>query len=122
MELFIDRITKQYGKKLAVDRFSIKLHRGVYGLLGPNGSGKTTLMRIMADILRPTSGEITLDGVDIARLDEEYRNLLGYLPQNFGYYRDFTATDFLMYLACVKGIDKKQAKQKSAELLVRGRR
>jgi ABC-2 type transport system ATP-binding protein len=117
MELFIDRVTKQYGKKLAVDRFTLKLHKGVYGLLGPNGSGKTTLMRMMADILRPTSGEITLDGVDIRRLDEAYRDILGYLPQDFGYYRDFTTTDYLMYLSAIKGLEKGRAKRRTAELL-----
>ncbi|MDR3269932.1 MAG: ABC transporter ATP-binding protein [Peptococcaceae bacterium] len=117
MELFIDRLTKQYGKKLAVDCFSLKLGKGVYGLLGPNGSGKTTLMRMMADVLRPTSGEITLDGVDIRKLDEAYRDILGYLPQDFGYYRDFTATDYLMYLSAIKGLEKSRAKQRTAELL-----
>ena len=117
MELFIDRLTKQYGKKLAVDRFTLKLQKGVYGLLGPNGSGKTTLMRMMADVLRPTTGEITLDGVDIRKLDEAYRDKIGYLPQDFGYYRDFTATDFLMYLSAVKGLEKSSAKNRSRELL-----
>jgi ABC-2 type transport system ATP-binding protein len=117
MELFIDRLTKQYGKKLAVDRFTIKLNKGVYGLLGPNGSGKTTLMRMMADVLRPTSGEITLDGVDIRRLDEEYRDILGYLPQDFGYYRDFTTTDYLMYLSAIKGLEKNRAIHRTRELL-----
>jgi ABC-2 type transport system ATP-binding protein len=117
MELFIDRLTKQYGKKLAVDRFSLQLHKGVYGLIGPNGSGKTTLMRMIADVLRPTSGEITLDGVDIRKLDEAYRDKLGYLPQDFGYYRNFSATDFLMYLAAIKGLEKNSAKSRSRELL-----
>jgi ABC-2 type transport system ATP-binding protein len=117
MELLIDRLTKQYGKKLAVDRFTLKLNKGVYGLLGPNGSGKTTLMRMVADILRPTSGEITLDGVDIYRMDEAYRDILGYLPQDIGYYRDFTAIDYLMYLSAVKGLEKGRAKWRTRELL-----
>jgi ABC-2 type transport system ATP-binding protein len=117
MELFIDRLTRQYGKKLAVDRFTLKLGKGVYGLLGPNGSGKTTLMRMLADILRPTSGEITLDGVDIHKLDEAYRDILGYLPQDVGYYRDFTATDYLMYLSAAKGLEKGRAKRRTRELL-----
>ena len=118
MELFIDRLTKQYGKKLAVDRFTLKLNKGVYVLLGPNGSGKTTLMRMAADILRPTAGEITLDGTNIRTLDESYRSRIGYLPQDFGYYRDFTASDFLMYLSALKGLDKKTAKARSSELLI----
>ncbi|MDL2218282.1 ABC transporter ATP-binding protein [Christensenellaceae bacterium OttesenSCG-928-M15] len=117
MELCIDRITKQYGEKNAVDRFSLTMRKGVYGLLGPNGAGKTTLMRMLAGVLSPTSGEIALGGVGIRKLDESYRDLLGYLPQDFGYYRDFTANDFLLYLSALKGIEKRRAKQKSAELL-----
>ncbi|MDL2318823.1 ABC transporter ATP-binding protein [Eubacteriales bacterium OttesenSCG-928-A19] len=117
MELCIDRITKQYGEKNAVDSFSLTMRKGVYGLLGPNGAGKTTLMRMLAGVLRPTSGDIALDGVGIRKLDEAYRDLLGYLPQDFGYYRDFTANDFLLYLSALKGIEKRRAKRKSAELL-----
>ncbi|MCL1964482.1 MAG: ABC transporter ATP-binding protein [Firmicutes bacterium] len=117
MELFIDRLTKQYGAKLAVDRFTLKLSKGIYGLLGPNGSGKTTLLRMIADVLRPTSGEITVDGVDIRRLDEAYRDVLGYLPQDFGYYRDFTAIDYLMYLSAVKGLKKNRAEHQTKKLL-----
>lgn len=117
MELCIDRVTKQYGKKIAVDRFSLNMGKGIYGLLGPNGAGKTTLMRMLVDILRPTSGEITWDGVNIHQLNEDYRDIIGYLPQDFGYYRDFTATDFLLYLAALKGIEKGTAKQKVPELL-----
>ncbi len=117
MELCIDRVSKLYGKKLAVDRFSATLTKGVYGLLGPNGSGKTTLMRMLADVMQPSSGEIAFNGADIHKLDEDYRDILGYLPQNFGYYRDFTATDFLLYLSAIKGIEKSAAKKKSAELL-----
>ena len=117
MELCIDRLTKQYGKKIAVDRVSLNMTNGVYGLLGPNGSGKTTLMRMLADVLRPTSGEIAWNGTDILKLNEDYRDIIGYLPQDFGYYRDFTAIDFLLYLASIKGINKTDAKQKAAELL-----
>lgn len=117
MELCIDRLTKRYGTKIAVDRFTTTLTSGVYGLLGANGSGKTTLMRMMADVLTPTSGDITLDGVSIYDLDEEYRDLIGYLPQNFGYYKNFSAMDFLLYLAAVKGLDKRTAKEKSMNLL-----
>lgn len=117
MELRIDRVTKQYGKKIAVERLSVTLHSGVYGLLGANGAGKTTLMRMLADLLQPTAGDITLDGVSIYELGEEYRDLLGYLPQNFGFYPDFTAQDFMHYLAAVKGIEKRAAKEKTKELL-----
>lgn len=117
MELSIHKLSKHYGKKVAVDEISITLKRGVYGLLGPNGSGKTTLIRMLADVLRPTSGNITLDGIDIYKLDEEYRSVLGYLPQNFGYYKNFKAIDFLMYLSALKGIEKNLARNKSEELL-----
>ncbi|MBQ5671491.1 MAG: ABC transporter ATP-binding protein [Oscillospiraceae bacterium] len=115
MELTIDRVTKQYKNRIAVDRVSAKLHQGVYGLLGANGAGKTTLMRMLCGILTPTSGTITFDGIDVSR--EEYRSILGYLPQDFGYYPEFTAMDFLLYLAALKGIPKAQAKRRAAELL-----
>ncbi len=115
MELVIDRVTKQYQNKIAVDRISLNLHPGVYGLLGANGAGKTTLMRMLCGILRPTGGTITLDGVDVS--EEDYRAALGYLPQDFGYYPEFTGMDFLLYMASLKGLSKAQAKKKAAELL-----
>lgn len=117
MELRTIELTKQYGSKTAVDHLNITLSNGVYGLLGANGAGKTTLMRLLCDIQKPTSGKVTLDGKSISGLDEKYRNLLGYLPQHFGYYPDFTAVNFLMYVAILKGLSEKQAKQKSKELL-----
>lgn len=115
MELKIDRVTKKYGSKIACDRISLTLENGVYGLLGANGAGKTTLMRMMCGILNPTSGSISYDGIDV--LQEEYRDLLGYLPQDFGYYPEFTARDFMMYIAALKGIPKNRAKVKTAEIL-----
>jgi ABC-2 type transport system ATP-binding protein len=117
MELTIDRLTKQYKNKIAVDRFSIKLEPGVYGLLGSNGAGKTTLMRMICDIQKPTSGQIKYNGTDIKKLGEDYRQVLGYLPQDFGYYPDFTAYDFLMYIAALKGISKEKAEIRANELL-----
>lgn len=117
MELRMDRLTKQYGKKIAVERLSVTLKSGVYGLLGANGAGKTTLLRMLADLLQPTAGDITFDGTSIYELGEEYRDLLGYLPQDFGFYPDFTAEDFMLYLAAVKGIEKSVAKDKTKELL-----
>ena len=93
MELTIDRLSKQFGSKIAVDRVSATLGPGVYGLLGANGAGKTTLMRMVCDVLRPTSGEIRFDGRDVRALGDGYRACLGYLPQDFGYYPDFTALD-----------------------------
>ncbi|MBR6626631.1 MAG: ABC transporter ATP-binding protein [Lachnospiraceae bacterium] len=115
MELVIDRVSKQYKNKIAVDHISIKLQKGVYGLLGANGAGKTTLMRMLCGILKPTSGTITFDGIDVS--EEQYRAVLGYLPQDFGYYPEFTAMDFLLYFAALKGIPKVQAKRKANELL-----
>ena len=115
MELIIERVSKQYKNRIAVDRVTAKLHQGVYGLLGANGAGKTTLMRMLTGILTPTSGTITLDGMDVST--EDYRAVLGYLPQDFGYYPEFTAMDFLLYLAALKGIPKARAKQRAKELL-----
>ena len=115
MELIIDRISKQYKNKIAVDRISIKLQKGVYGLLGANGAGKTTLMRMICGILKPTSGTISFDGIDVS--EENYRSVLGYLPQDFGYYPEFTGMDFLLYMAALKGMGKAQAKRKAEELL-----
>lgn len=116
MELIIDRLTKQYKNKIAVDRISLKLQKGVYGLLGANGAGKTTLMRMICGVLKPTSGTITFDGLDVST--EEYRSELGYLPQDFGYYPEFTGMDFLLYMAALKGLDKSYAKRKACKLLV----
>lgn len=115
MELIIDRVSKQYKNNIAVDRISVKLQKGVYGLLGANGAGKTTLMRMICGILKPTSGTISFDGIDVS--EEKYRSILGYLPQDFGYYPEFTGMDFLLYMAALKGIAKSQAKRKAKELL-----
>ena len=115
MELFLDRVSKQYQNKIAVDRISLKLHKGVYGLLGANGAGKTTLMRMICGILKPTNGTITFNGLDVTT--EEYRANLGYLPQDFGYYPEFTGRNFLLYMATLKGLTKTQAKRKTDEVL-----
>ncbi len=95
MELILDRVTKQYQNKIAVDRISLRMHPGVYGLLGTNGAGKTTLMRLICGILRCDSGTVALDGMDVS--SEEYRARLGYLPQDFGYYPEFSGMDFLIF-------------------------
>ncbi|MCR5032470.1 MAG: ABC transporter ATP-binding protein [Lachnospiraceae bacterium] len=115
MELKIDRLTKQYENKIAVDRISFTLQKGVTGLLGANGAGKTTLIRMMCGILNPTGGEINYDGTSVK--DEEYRNVLGYLPQDFGYYPEFTGQEFLMYFCALKGLSKKDARVRTTELL-----
>ena len=115
MELTVDRVSKQYKNKIAVDRISLQLTEGVHGLLGANGAGKTTLMRMICGILKPTSGTIALDGLDVST--EEYRARLGYLPQDFGYYPDFSGMDFLLYMAALKGLPRADAKDKAGELL-----
>ena len=118
MELMLDRVSKQYGNKIAVDRISTVFRPGVIGLLGENGAGKTTLMRMICGISRPTGGTISFkDGGTLDASEELYRDALGYLPQDFGYYPDFTGKDFLMYLAALKGLDKHTARRKCAELL-----
>ncbi len=115
MELLLDRVTKQYSNKIVVDRITVGLKPGVIGLLGANGAGKTTLMRMICGILKPSSGSISFEGLDAS--DEMYRDALGYLPQDFGYYPNFTGMEFLMYMAALKGIDKKSAKSKCKGLL-----
>ncbi len=117
MELTFDRLTKEYGAKIAVDRACAALGPGVHGLLGANGAGKTTLMRMACGVLRPTSGEVRFDGVPIERMGGDYRALLGYLPQDFGYYPEFTALDFMEYLAALKGIGRREARERSLALL-----
>ena len=115
MKLVIDRVSKQYQNRIAVDRVSATLQKGVYGLLGANGAGKTTLMRMLCGILKPTGGTITFDGIDVS--EEAYRAVLGYLPQDFGYYPDFTAKEYLDFIAAVKGLDTARTKRKVSELL-----
>ena len=117
MELRIDSVTKEYKDKVAVKNFTVTLGNGIYGLLGPNGAGKTTLMRMIADVVKPTSGNIYLDSRDKDMLDEDYRDLIGYLPQDIGFYKTFTAEKYLAYIAALKGIDKNIAKEKINDLL-----
>lgn len=117
MELSIDRLTKHYGRKIAVDCVSTVMKPGVYGLLGENGAGKTTLMRMLCAILEATAGEVFLDGKEITALGSDYRDLLGYLPQDFGYYPNYTAKEFLLYMAALKGIPREEAEKRAEELL-----
>lgn len=115
MELIVHQLSKHYKDKVAVDEVSLRLTKGINGLLGANGAGKTTLMRMLCGTLTPTSGNISLDGLDVS--SEDYRAVLGYLPQDFGYYPNFTGIDFLLYLAALKGLSKSLAKRKATELL-----
>ena len=117
MELTAAHLSKHFGKKCAVKDVSFTLKNGVYGLLGPNGAGKTTLMKMLVNLLTPTSGRVTLDGVDIRELGAGYRDKLGYMPQDIGVYKNFSARRFLRYIAALKGITGKAADEKIEELL-----
>lgn len=117
MGLQAEHLCKSYGKKEALKGVSFTLHKGTYGLLGENGAGKSTLMRMMATVDFPTKGEIFYEGKDIFRLDEEYRSLIGYMPQNYNVYPGFTARDFLEYMGVLKGIPKEKLKSRIDEVL-----
>ena len=117
MELTICELTKEFGTFRAVDRVSFAMTNGVYGLLGVNGAGKTTLMRMLTTLIKPTSGEILWDGQNVFQMDGQYRKLLGYLPQDFGYYPDFSVYDYLMYIASIKGLRPAVAKERVKLLL-----
>lgn len=117
LELTLDGLTKKYGHRAAVNQVSCTLSHGVYGLLGANGAGKTTLLRMICGILEATEGRVLYGGSSIQELGAEYRRILGYLPQDFGYYPEFTAKRFLMYLAALKAMRKAEAEEKVEELL-----
>ena len=112
-----EQLTKRYQHTAAVQEVTLTLGEGVYGLLGANGAGKTTLMRMLCGILEPTAGTVRYGGADIARLGEEYRALLGYLPQDFGFYLDFTGPEFLRYIAALKGLTRAETARRTGELL-----
>ena len=115
--LQVERVSKLYGGFVALQEVELELGCGVYGLLGPNGAGKSTLMRIVTDLLAPSRGRVLCDGRDIHAMGADYRDLLGYLPQDFGVYPNFTAEGFLCYIARLKGLGRVAARQKTAELL-----
>ena len=118
-KLEIKNISKTYkkGTVKALDNFSVTLTSGVYGLLGPNGAGKSTLMNIITDNLNSDSGKVLYDGEDIKKLGKDYRSVLGYMPQQQGLYDDFTLNRFLWYMPALKGLKKKEAKEKITSLL-----
>lgn len=115
--LVVNNVTKTYGKFVALENINLEFTNGIYALLAPNGAGKTTLIKMLTTLIFPTKGEIIYDGSDIVSLDEEYRGIIGYLPQEFGYYKNYTPTKFLLYLSALKGIPKKKAKKRIDELL-----
>ena len=116
-ELRLLDIQKKYKDKEAVRKFNYTFTNGVYGLLGENGAGKTTLMRLICGVLQPTGGSIYCDNIEIVSMGAEYRKLLGYLPQDFGYYGDFTAERFLRYMAALKALPEDYANSRIDELL-----
>lgn len=117
MELYLEHITKRFKDMTAVDDISLRITPGVWGLLGANGAGKTTLMRMIAGIMKPDGGEVFYDGIPIRELKESYRDVFGYLPQEFGFYPEFTVKDYLEYVSVLKGLTKKEAKRKIDGLL-----
>lgn len=119
MELCISNVSKSFKDKKAVQNVTLNLTPGVWGLLGANGAGKTTLMRMIAGIMKPTSGQIIYDGVPITTLKEQYRDVFGYLPQEFGFYPEFTVKDYLEYISALKGLPEKESRKKIQELLGR---
>lgn len=119
MNLILDNLTKEFGNFIAVDHINLTMANGVYGLLGVNGAGKTTLMRMLCTLLKPTSGYIYCDEEDIFKMDGKYRNLLGYLPQDFGFYPEFTVNDYLLYIASIKGIRPVVARKLTNELIAK---
>lgn len=117
MELELKGLTKSFNGVNVVDNVSLTMKNGVYGLIGVNGAGKTTLMRMLCTLLKPTNGKILCDGKDIFKMDSEYRKILGYLPQEFGYYPDFSIMDYLMYISSIKGIRPVVAKKRCKEMV-----
>ena len=117
MELIIRGLTKKYGKKLALNDFNALLTPGIYGLLGPNGAGKSTLMNLLADNLKADQGEVLFDGVDTIKLGKQFRRVLGFMPQQQGLYDNFTALRFLYYIAALKGMKKKKAREEINKVL-----
>lgn len=115
--LSLSNVTKKYGNFTALEDINIEFSGGVYALLAPNGAGKTTLIKMLATLIFPTKGEILWNGDEIVGLDASYRDIIGYLPQDFGYYKNHTPREFLLYMSAVKCIDRDRAKRKADELI-----
>lgn len=113
----LSAVEKRFRDRTAVRKTDLCLESGVYGLLGENGAGKTTLMRMICGVLKPTGGRIRCDGIEIGQLGRAYRRLLGYLPQDFGYYGEFSARRFLRYMAALKAMPQDRAERRIDEML-----
>ncbi len=117
MLLKVDTVSKSYGEKCVLDKFTVEFKNGIYGILGPNGAGKSTLMNILTDNIRRDEGSITVDGVEILDMGKRYRELIGYMPQEQGLYGAMSARKYLYYVAALKGLKKGEAKRQVEELL-----
>lgn len=117
MQLELINLTKKYGNFTALDRMNITFTPGIYGILGANGAGKSTMMNLLTDNLSRTDGQILFDGTDILKMGKDFRRVLGYMPQQQGFYEQMTAYGFLCYMAELKGLSKKQAKADIDKLL-----
>lgn len=115
--LMVNNVSKSYGKSLVLKDINLEFSNGVYGLLAPNGAGKTTLIKMLVTLLFPNEGEILYNGTDIFEMGDDYRDILGYLPQEFGYYKNYSPRKFLHYISALKGMDRKESKEKIDELL-----
>ena len=115
--LTLNNVSKRFGKFTAVEDISLDMDNGLYALLAPNGAGKTTIIKMITTLLNPTEGEILYDGVNIKTMGAGYRELLGYLPHDFGYYKNNTPKQYLSYLAALKGVPKKETEEKIDYLL-----
>lgn len=115
--LTLNNVSKNFGKFTAVENISLNMDNGLYALLAPNGAGKTTIIKMITTLLNPTEGEILYDGVNIKTMGAAYRELLGYLPQDFGYYKNNTPKQYLSYLAALKRVPKKETAEKIDYLL-----
>jgi len=115
--LVVKDVSKRYGDFTALQKINLEFNTGLYGLLAPNGAGKTTLIKMLASLITQSEGEIQYNGKNILEMDEHYRELLGFLPQQFGYYKNYSPKQYMLYLAALKGIGKKEALQKIDELL-----
>lgn len=115
--LIVNNVSKSYGKFSVLKNINLEFSNGVYGLLAPNGAGKTTLIKMLTTLLFPNEGEILYNGTDVFKMGDDYRNILGYLPQEFGYYKNYSPRKFLNYISALKGIEKRQSKEKIDKLL-----